>query len=171
MENFYYFILKLKNFAYYNSYVEEVGSFDINPSSFFHFININSDNYNRNFSEFDFENFRIIGFETYLEDYLQNKNINNFNHWLYGPCDNKNIIPEISPLINEEEFERSACIKKYYDIKEKRYIDINDSYFRWPVIEKGTVNFTNKFYSFIIEKCKEDTLNQILMIIKNVKMI
>ena len=111
--------------------------------------------------KFDFENLRIIGFETYLEDYLQNKNLNDFNHWLYGPCDNYNNIKEISPLINEEIFRKSACIKKYYDSNEQKYIDINDTQFKWPYIEHGTINFTTKFYSILVEKCEKETLNQI----------
>ena len=154
----FYFNIDKPILTYNNLFVEEAGSIMINPYSFFHYININNDTYNRNSVKFDFENFRIVGLETYLEDYLLNKNLDDFNHWLYGPCDN-NSIKEINSLVNQEIFGKSACIKKYYDLSEKKYIDINDSQFKWPNIEHGTANFTNKFYSILVDKCENETLN------------
>lgn len=45
--------------------------------------------------------------------------------------------------------------------KWKKIYYINESNFRWPVIEHGTKNFSYKFYSIIIEKCEDSTLNEI----------
>ena len=36
----------------------------------------------------NFTKYRIIGFETYYTYYLDDKNLNNYNHWLYGFCNN-----------------------------------------------------------------------------------
>ena len=51
----------------------DVGFYPINSSSFFHFINIKNDIHNPKVQEFNFESFRVIGFETYLEDYINIK--------------------------------------------------------------------------------------------------
>ena len=157
----FFFNIEKPKMTFYSIFLEEAGSISISPNSFFHFINLNKDNHNPETEEFDFQAFRIIGFETYLEEYINNRNLNNFNHWLYGPCDNESDIQNINTLANEKNFSKYACIKKYYDLNEKKYIDINESNFRWPGIEHGTKNFSNKFYSIIIEKCEENTLNEI----------
>ena len=126
---------------------------EISLDSFSHFINIGD-------GQFDFYQFRIIGFETYLDEYINDRNIYNFNHWLYGPCGNINDVNDISQndFINRDYFNTYACIKKYYDLKEKKYINIDELNFRWPVVKNYNVN---KFYSIIIEKCHENTLKEI----------
>lgn len=96
-----------------------------------------------------------------MEDYINDKNLYKFDHWLYGPCNNETDTKGISHLITQEYFNKSACIKKYYNLREKNYYDINNPNFRWPIIEQGTVVYRKKFYSIIIEKCEEKTLNQI----------
>ena len=144
-----------------NIFLEKAGFIKFNPSSLFHYININRENTDNNTYdeiEFDFEKFRIIGFETYLEEYINNKNINNFNHWLYGPCDNISDFSYMKDLINSENLQKYACLKKYYDLKEQKYINITELNFRWPIIENDK---TTKFYSIIIEKCEENTLKEI----------
>ncbi len=125
----------------------------VSLGSFSHFINIGD-------GQFDFYQFRIIGFETYLDEYINDRNIYNFNHWLYGPCGNINDVNDISQndFINRDYFNTYACIKKYYDLKEKKYINIDELNFRWPVVKNYNVN---KFYSIIIEKCHENTLKEI----------
>lgn len=50
-------------------------------------------------------------------------------------------------LINSENLQKYTCIKKYYDLKEQKYINIDELNFRWPIIENGK---TTKFYSIII---------------------
>jgi len=147
--------------THYNKFDEESGPITINSDSLFHFISINKDINNQNDQEFDFENFRIIGFETYLEDYINDKNLSKFDHWLYGPCNNESVTEGISYLITQEYFNKSACIRKYYSLKEKKYFDKEHPNFRWPKIEQGNIHFIKKFYSIIIERCEEDSLNQI----------
>ena len=66
---------------FFNRFVEDAGIFPINSSSFFHYIIISSNNTIR---DFDLYSFRIIGFETYYAYYLDNRDLSNFNHWLYG---------------------------------------------------------------------------------------
>ena len=147
--------------SFYNRYVPESGAIGFNSSTFFHFISMQKNVNNPNEQEIDFESFRIIGFETYLDEYINDKNLSNFNHWLCGPCNNDTDILGISYLITQKYFTKSACIKKYFDSKEQKYYDLNESKYRVPKIEHGTFNFTKTFYSIIIEGCEDDSLSLI----------
>jgi len=147
--------------TFYNRYVSEAGLIEFNSSFFFHFISIQKNENNPNEQEIDFENFRIIGFETYLDEYINDKNLSNFNHWLYGPCNNDTDTKGISEMITQKYFTKSACIKKYFDSKEQKYYDLNEPKFKVPKMEHGTNNFTNSFYSIIIEDCKDESLELI----------
>ena len=145
----------------YIKYAQESGSIELNSTFFFHFISIQKNANNPDEQEIDFESFRIIGFETYLDEYINDKNLSNFNHWLYGPCNNDTDTIGISKLITQKYFTKSACIKKYFDSKEQKYYDLNESKYRVPRIEHGTFNFTRSLYSIIIEDCEDDSLSLI----------
>ena len=87
-----------KTFSF-NSFIEDAGMFPINASSLFHFISMASLSSNYENDGIDFTSFNIIGFEDYYEAYLYNKNLTNFNHWLYGKCNNQTDTEGISYLI------------------------------------------------------------------------
>ena len=146
---------------YYNHFVDDSGIFPMNSSSLFHYISLQDAKYNHRDSGVDFTIFRVIGMETFFTKYLNNSNLNNYNHWLYGPCKNINI-EGIKYLITNNYFENSACIIKYFDVKKQKYFNIGDSDFRWPIMAHGTYNYNSSFYSIFLEKCKEDTINLIL---------
>ena len=133
---------------------EDSGRVSIDPFGLFHFINFKVDNI---IKEFDFENLRIIGFETYFDVFMINKNLSMYDHWLYGPCKNESELKEINYLINQEDFRKSACIKKFFNSKEQKYYNTNEDKFRWPTIEQGIINFKEKIYSIIIDKCEDNT--------------
>ena len=160
-----YELIKRKdvNAFYFKSFIEDSGTYPINASSFFHFISLGE-----SYTGFDwyegvnFTEYRIIGLETNLDKYLNNRNIFHFNHWLYGICNNKSDTEGISNLINYKYFSKSACIRKYYDSSEQKYYDIGNSKFKWPVLSHGTFHDNNKFYTIIVENCKEETINLIL---------
>ena len=150
------------NAFYFNSFLEDIGIFPFNASSLFHFISLGELGKNYWNEGVNFTKYRIIGFETYNSYYLEDKNLSNYNHWLYGFCNNNSDTEGIGHLINYNYFEQSACIRKYFDSKEQKYYDSDHPKFRWPVIGHGTYNKNNIFYNIIIESCKEDTLNLIL---------
>ena len=160
-----YELIKRKdvNAFYFKSFIEDSGTYPINASSFFHFISLGE-----SYTGFDwyegvnFTEYRIIGLETNLDKYLNNRNIFHFNHWLYGICNNKSDTEGISNLINYKYFSKSACIRKYYDSSEQKYYDIGNSKFKWPVLSHGTFHDNNQFYTIIVENCKEETINLIL---------
>ena len=156
-------LIKRKNPTafYYNHFVDDSGIFPMNSSSLFHYISLQDAKNNHKDNGVDFTIFRVIGMETFFTRYLNNSNLSNYNHWLYGPCKNVNI-EEIKYLITNNYFENSACIIKYFSSEKQKYFDIDDSEFRWPIIAHGTYNSNSKFYSIFLERCKEDTINLIL---------
>ena len=140
-----YFLLDLMqrkspNSFYFNSFVEDSGIFPLNASSLFHFISIATLTNGFTNEGVDFTNFRIIGYENYFETYLYEKNISKYDHWLYGKCNNESDTTGIKYLINFDFFEKSACIRKYFNSLEKKYYDTWESKFRWPEIAHGTYN-------------------------------
>lgn len=157
-------IIKRRNPAayYFNSFTKDAGVFPLNSSSLFHFISIAQNTSNLVDEGVNFRNFRIVGFNTFFDDYRDHGNISNYEHWLYGKCNNKTDTEGISHLIEYKFFENSACIKKYFNLNSKKYYDIGDPNFKWPVISHGTFNPQIQYYSIIIERCREDTLNLIL---------
>ena len=145
---------------YYNRYIEDADFFPINSSSIFHFINF-KDNTGKNPGEkgFDFTYFRAIGIDSQVDGfYMKTKTIKRMDHWLYGKCNNDSDSKRMSYLINKEYFNESACIHKFYNRAEDKYYDINDPNFRWPNLSHGLLNPNQTFYSVIVEKCQEDTL-------------
>ena len=146
----------------YTTFVEEAGTFAMNSSNIFHFISMSSIFSNFTHDGINFSYFRIVGLEVYYESYLATKNLSEYEHWLYGRCNNNSDIQGISDAITYDFFEKSACIRKYFNTKDQKYYDTGDPKFKWPVIAHGTYNPNYQIYNIIIETCKEDTVDLIL---------
>ena len=147
---------------YYNRFTEDAGIIPINSTSLFHYISISNVNDFYEEKKFDFESFRIIGLDIYYENYINDKNLYNYNHWLYGKCNKENDIKNIEHLINQKYFTDFACIRKYYDSKSGKYYNTNEEGFIWPVMAHGLNNPKKKYYSVFIEKCQQKSLDEIL---------
>ena len=158
---------KEPNTFYFNSFIEDAGTFEVNTSSLFHFVNVvqKTRNGGEIKEEFDFSRFNIIGVQNYVDGYLntlKRRNLSDIEHWLYGYCD-KNINTEgLDELVTYEFFNKSACIKYYYNSTVKNYYKIGDPHFKWPKIAYGTFNDKNKIYGLFIQKCKKDIIKYIL---------
>ena len=153
---------KYAKIFYSDYYSEDAGTFYINTSSLFHFINIEKKSqYNENIG-FDFLKFQAIGIEDYFERILYSKRLMRFDHWLYSKCKNENYTKDINGLNDFEFFGESACISKYYNTVESRYYSVGEPGFKWPKIAKGINNKNNSFYNIIISKCEENSLKEIL---------
>ena len=146
----------------YTTFVEDAGTFSMNSSHIFHFFSMSSVFSNFVNDGINFTYFRIVGLQDYYEDYLNKKNISEFEHWLYGKCNNSTDNQGISDIITYDFFERSACIRKYYSTKDQKYYDTDDPKFKWPEISHGTNDPNCKTYNVVIESCKEDTVDLIL---------
>ena len=143
----------------YNIFTEDAGEFPINSSSFFHFLSIAKDAHHPEEEEFDFTSFNLIGIDTYIQDYEKNDDLNKYDHWLYGFCNNETDTKGINHLITQKHFIKSACIRKYFNSSEQKYYDTNDINFKWPIMAHGNFNPNRKFYTVILTKCCSNILN------------
>ena len=141
---------------FFTRYVEDAGAFPLNASSMFHFIQMVKTDDNK-YHPIDFNAVRFIGLEETIDNYMNIINLYDYNHWEYGPCDNKTDTKGIGHLITQDYFEQSACIKKFFNSKEQIYYNQNDINFKWPIILKGCSNPNRTFYGIIMEKCINDT--------------
>ena len=148
---------KNPDFYYLNRYVEDAGEFPLNSSSLFHFISMGSTALH--IQGIDFRSFRIMGFSDHHEN-MEDKNIKQIDHWIYGFCD-ENDSKGIYDLIQVEEYKECACIKKYYNSIKKIYYDVNDTNFKWPILSHGNFNPNVKSYQIVIDKCNQATLELI----------
>ena len=165
---FIYSIYNIKDFInkenptiyYYNRYVQDAGSFPLNSSAIFHYLQLISNNRERDI-KMDFDAIRIIGINRSIENYMRNNALLNTNHWVYGKCNYSEINnDEISKIIPEAIFSQSACIKEYYDPISQKYSKIGEIGFRWPVLEHGASNPNRTFYGILIEKCHNNSINK-----------
>ena len=147
---------------YYNRYIEDSGIFPMNSSSLFHFISLSVAENGYVDNGVDFNAFRIFGIEEYFTKYLNDTNLNHFNHWLYGTCINGVDNEGISDLITQSYFEKSACIRKFFDKDKQKYFNRGEPGFRWPAMAHGTYNENSQYYAIVLERCKEETINLIL---------
>ena len=159
----YYFLKLIKKEEpeayFFNHFIEDAGRFPMNSSSLFHFINLYNVKEPDTYKGFDFESFRLIGLNSYLSVYQANKNLSNYDHWLYGLCNNDTDTEGISNLITHQFYNISACIRKYFNSSEQKYYDTNDTVnFKWPEMAHGTYNPEKDFYLIILEKCDNTTL-------------
>ena len=136
---------------YFNRYVEDVGNFSFKSSHFFNYLQLLNSG-NTETIDIDFTKIEIIGINTTLETFFENKE--NFSFWVYSKCDNETKIDDIEYLLNNDEnYLKSACLKKFYNNDKRKYYDINDANFEWPVIKYGASNPNGTFYGVIIRKC------------------
>ena len=141
----------------YNRYVEDAGEFPLNSSQIFNFIQIYDTSKNLP-DPVDFDSIRIIGLQEAIDLYEENNDLTNYNHWIYGPCNNSTDTQGISELINFDYFTESACIRYYYNKDDKKYYNTDDNKFIWPDILHGCSHPNRTFYGIILEKCRNDTL-------------
>ena len=111
------FINREKPKAYFfNRYIEDAGYFPVNSSSMFNFIQINDKRANK-VIPFDFTVFRAVGVDDiFYDEYMKSPdNLNNIDHWIYDYCNNNSDTQGIGYLINFDYYEKSACIRRFYN--------------------------------------------------------
>ena len=115
---------------FFNKYTEDAGTFPVNASSMFNFIQLTNRESNA-IVPFDFGAFIAIGFDdAYDNQYMEDVNITKTkDHWVYGYCNNDSDTEGISELIDFEYYEQSACIREYYDSRKKQYFKTGENGF------------------------------------------
>ena len=51
---------------------------------------------------------------------------------------------------------------RYFSSKDLKYYDTGNINFKWPEMAHGTFNKNKSYYSVILERCREDTINLVL---------
>lgn len=158
------FVNRKKPSAYYvNRYIEDAGIYNFNSTSFFHYIYL-TEKKNKDNIQFDFDSFRIIGFnsKTYSTFLIQNPpSYEKFEHWIYGLCNTETDGKDIEEIIKLSDLSKAACLRKYYNPETKIYYDINNPKFKAPKLEHGMANENYTFYGIIVERCKDDNLRKL----------
>ena len=157
--------------ASFTYFIEDAGTIQFVPSSLFHYISLESLNDKGN-EDFNFSYFNAFGIEAPISQYASDVNITNYDHWLYGFCNNDSDIKDLKDIIKVDYFTKSACIRKYYDSKNKAYYDTNHPKFKWPSISHGTFHPNNNIYSIIIKECDQTILDSLFngeIICKDIK--
>lgn len=147
------------NAYYFNTFVDDAGIFPFNSSSFFHFISLGENGKDFWREGVDFTKYRIIGLDAYLDHFFKEPFLNDYDHWIYGKCNNKSDTEGIGYLINYEYFEDSACIRQFFNSKEKKYYDTGNPNFKWPIMGHGTYSNNSLIYNIIVETCKQETID------------
>ena len=151
---------------FFNRYVENAGEYPVNASSMFNFIQVLETTANRP-RKVEFDAVRVIGLEETIDNYAPfkdastnadgiQKTITDYDHWLYGYCNNDTDTKGISYLINQEKYLESACIRYYYKKDDKKYYATNEAGFRWPDILYGCSHPDRTFYGIVMERCEQD---------------
>ena len=144
---------------FFNRYAEEVGSFPLNLSSVFHYVNLISTSKDKANLTFDFNSISIYGITRNIDSYMRDSDFSNMNHWVYNLCDDKDYnIESFHNIIDKKTFLRSACIEKYYNYIQHKYYYIGESGFKWPSLDHGMSNPNGTTYGIVVEKCKNSTL-------------
>ena len=143
---------------YFNRFIEDTGAYPLNESSLFHYISLISTSRNRTLM-YDFNSIRIYGIQIILDTYIKNYDYSKNNHWEYALCNYDDITnKKIKDIIDKNAFSLSACIKKYYSSKDKKYFNKGESGFIWPTLEHGVSHPNRTLYGIIVDTCQNDTL-------------
>lgn len=148
-------ILKTNPAAYfYNRYVLDSGTFYMNTTGMFHYLQFIGDEiYNETI---DFKAVTILGFSVELYEYLQNPNLKDYDYWIYDHCSFSDLRHHKNLVSNDSNFEGSACIRKHYNHITKRYSNTSQNNFTYPRISKGHANEHRENYGLILFRCRND---------------
>ena len=147
---------------FYKKFEYDIGQYYLNSSSIYFFIQFHS---------IDNESFRYKYASKYVRTYtyfgnsdFQESNLDQIDHWVYDSCidgiDNKNLDSDLFKNINN--FDSSACLKYYFNSKEKKYYSFGDNGFIWPYLAHGTAQKNNVFLHTSIEKCTNGSVLNLL---------
>ena len=158
---------KSPNTFFFKSFIEDAGTYEVNSSSLFHFINVvQKTRLGEEIKEkFDFSRFSIIGVQNYVDGYLNKLNqtgLKRIEHWLYGYCDKNINIEGLDDLVTYDFFNKSACIKYYFNRDTGDYYEVGDPNFKWPKLAYGSFKDNNEIYGLYIQKCKDNIVDKTL---------
>ena len=148
--------LKRKNPSafYYNRYIQDIKPVPFNTLGLFHLLNLTTNNFpyesNRVFS--------IVGIDNFIHSYDLN-NIESFDHYIYDYCEEIDIKGIENIILNNTyEFNKSFCLKKYYNKTTQKVYNLNNNEYKYPTIIHGASHPQATIYGIVVEKCKNSTI-------------
>jgi hypothetical protein len=151
------FILKKNPTSfYYKRYVDDAGVFPLNSSSLFHYISLLND------FEMGFDDtmLTVIGSQISEERARELKyNRSLYSHWIYGLCTDQDI-DEYKKVLDYQQilmYEKSYCIKYYYDKDSVKLYSQDEEGFKYPTVERGQSNENAIYYGIIIQRCDNNS--------------
>jgi hypothetical protein len=139
---------------FFNRYIEDIGTFSLSENHFFNFVQLVGSR--REIKQIDFNKIEIVGVNRIINDNFSEEDFNK-SHWIYGKCDEEIDISNIKDLLDDEGFDKSACLKKYYSNEKKQSYNIYDKNFEWPSIKHGASHINTTFFGVIIKRCANTT--------------
>ena len=143
---------------FYKKFEYDIGQYNCNSCSLYVFIQFHS---------IDNESYQYKYASKYVRTYtyygntdFEESNLDKVDHWAYDSCidgiDNKYLDSSLFQNINN--FEGSACLKYYYNSKEKKYYSMEEKGFIWPFLAHGRAQKNNTFLHTSIQKCTNDSI-------------
>ena len=143
---------------FYKSFFNETGIFTLDTKGLFHFIQF----MNSELKMFPYNSryIRIKGVRDVF--YYSNPTvIENQDHWIYDTCDSSislnNLQEHLHDIIGN--FSGGACLKYFYNSTDKKYYKIDADGFSPPYLIHGNSRPDNLYYSLIIEKCRNNSID------------
>jgi hypothetical protein len=146
-------IIKKKPTSYFfKKFIEEVGTYYLNTTTIFHYIQLLDENNN---IRIDNESFIIFGTEEYIDRFLVNFSLEETDHYYYGNCIKKDILNNES-IINDNNIYNSFCIRGFWNSTLKKNILTSDKDFIYPYLKYGSNSKKHKNigYGIYAIKCQ-----------------
>ena len=147
---------------YHKQFQFEPGNYSFNSTSIYHFIKIFSPDNGGYFGKYDSKYIRI--FTTYAKPNFSyiDSNLELYDHWVFDSCqNNKDLDPSL--FSNNVNLTNAACIKFYYNSKDKIYYDFKDKNFCWPYLENGISQINNIYLTTIVQKCTNTSFSNYIL--------
>lgn len=142
---------------FFKKFIPDAGYYYLNSSGIFHYFQLLTPN---DEVRIDPDSFVVIGTETYIDSFLGKVNFTNEDYWIYDLCSKKDI-KEFEHILTDEQFEKSVCIRKFYNKTTKRIYTTDDPDFPYPSLKHGTGSTNpskpNKGYGAYVAYC-DDTM-------------
>ena len=144
---------KHPNPFYFIQFIEDSGYFYMNSSSVFHYT------YYDNNKTFNPHIYKVIGLNnTLYSNYkLDNANYTIRDHYIYEQCNqnsNNLDLNNISNVIDlDEYYNKGLCISKFYNSTSKKFINIKNLDFKYPMMAHGASNPNYVIYGIYLQKC------------------
>ena len=142
----------------YKKFEFEAGFYQMNTTQLFHFFQIFSSEEGGYFDKYDSKFIRI--YLTYVRNNIDQSQLNKYDHWVFEECregiENNDLSQEL--FENIFNFTNAACIRYYFNSKNKKYYSLEEKEFIWPHLEHGISRRDNIFLTSLIEKCSNDSI-------------